>query len=104
MNSMDYGLIYFGMALVLAVTGGFMLYFSWRYVEGQVVTRWTLSIALVSGFLAWFFGALLLVLVSSFLQQIAVRWLGGNGFSLACILAMLLVLLHYQCLSLLAKK
>jgi hypothetical protein len=100
----DYGYIYFGVALVLAITSAFMLYFSWRYVEGRLVSRWTLAIALLSGFLAWFVAALLSVLASVFLQHMVIRWLGGNGFSFAAILAMISVLVHYQLLMSLAKK
>lgn len=101
---MDYWFIYFCVALLLAVTSGFTLYFSWRCIEGRIVTRWTWPTALSSGFLTWFLCALCLILVSEFLQRIAIRWLGGNGFSLACILALLLAFFHFQLLSFLAKK
>ncbi len=101
---MGYHFIYFGIAFLLAITSGFMLYFSWRYVEGHKVTRWTLPTALFNGFLTWFFCALILILLSDFLQQMAIRWFGANGFSLACILAMFFVWIHYQLLSFLVKK
>lgn len=101
---MDYGLIYFGVALVLAITSGCALYFSWRYVENTLVTRRTLGIALGSGFVAWFLGALILVLAVESCRVFAIRWFGGNGFYFSISIAMIGVLLHHQLLAVLAKK
>lgn len=101
---MGYQFIYFCVALLLASSSGFMLYFSWHYVKGQMVTRWTLPTALFNGFLTWFLCALILILLCEFLQQIAIRWLDGNGFALAAILATLLVWVHYQLLTGWARK
>lgn len=96
--------IYFVVAFIMAITGGFTLYFSWRYVENNLVSHRTLRIALVSGFIFWFFAALVLVLSVEGGRDFAIRWFGGNGFYFATIMAMIGLLLHHQMLSFLAKK
>jgi len=100
----SYLLIYFVVAFFMAIAGGLMLYSSWRYVEKKLVTRRTLGIALGSGFVFWFFLALILVLTVEIFRAIAIRWFGGNGFYFAIIVAMLGILLHHQLLSALTKK
>lgn len=101
---MGYQFIYFSVAFLLAITSGFSLYFSWRYVEGLEVSRWTLPGALLNGFFSWYLCALILILLSNALQQLAINWLGGNGFTLATLLAMMAVLLQHQLLLYLKKK
>jgi len=96
--------IYFIVALIMSIAGGVMLYCSWRYVENRLATGRTLGIALGSGFVFWFFGALILVLAVEFCEEVAIRWFGGNGFYFATIVAMIGILLHHQLLSLLTKK
>lgn len=100
---MGYTLIYFIVAFIMALTGGMMLYFSWRYVEQQWVTRRTLGIALVSGFI-FGFGVLVLVLWTEFARNFAIHWFGANGFYMAIVMAMIGALLHHRVLVFLATK
>ncbi len=100
----SYLLIYFVVAFVMAIAGGVMLYCSWRYVENKLATRRTLGIALGSGFIFWFFGALILVLAVEIFREFAIRWFSGNGFYFSIIVAMIGILLHHQLLSALTKK
>lgn len=101
---MGYTLIYFLVALIMAFSGAFALYFSWRCVENKLVTSRAVPIALVSGFIFWFFLALILVLAVDVWRNLAIRFLGGNGFSFAILFAMVMVLCQHQLLVWLRRK
>jgi len=101
---MDYLPIYFIFMLMMAGAGGTSLFFTWRIFKAKQISNKHLLLALISGFIFWFFVSIIFLFTSVMWKDFAIRWFGANGWSLSAIAAMAGILLHHQLLILLAKK